>query len=119
MPLATIDPLLANFVDAAEHGDAPMRLILHLHGTIVSGTLISEADHIRALEEQFRLAGPTGQGLADSGVFARIADQLDQVPPDDIAFVHLRDVTFWSGGRSWSVPCWAGRLGAVDGWSLA
>ena len=129
------DPMLLAYVRAVELG-AELGLTINVPGATISGILIARrayrVAHTAAFAEGARgaelhtLAAGVEESLA--GELA-LADALAPDPgtpgavPEDLAYLHLRDARFLSGGAL--VPpigrpgaLWRGRLEDVTGWSL-
>jgi hypothetical protein len=118
--------MFINALDGTEIG-----ITLHVHGTIVSGLLISNARFYRLLVKSFAdrstESGDSFESFAKFYQFTLndVEKELDSVrdkerqlePPRHI---HLRHAQTYvtSGAAPFTAPLWRGRLSAIDGWSI-
>lgn len=99
-------------------------------GLLVSGDLVGAAAFGEAFREGL-IAGAPSDAWASGlrGVFDEAADaaapvesEAEPPPEQEVLYIHLRDVTFWSPGggsmRTGAGVWWRAKLSSVDGFSL-
>ena len=124
---------LLNFVD---RGDFSAPLTLLVHGAILSGTPISQADYLRAFGGAMTEAAMRGGAkLPESWqeAFDQLADtaaEAEQRPQADgggagrpagrkaYPYVYLKDVVLVVGNDLVAHPLWRVRLDHVSGWAV-
>lgn len=105
-------------------------ITINVHGTLISGSLISYESYLRELSDNFSKAnGDAEVGKAFSENFARLAEEVatsplsegteGEIEKPDSNFVHLRNAKIVHlNGDFITNTVWRGKIESVDGFFL-
>lgn len=120
------DWVLQSLVNLVDLG-LGMGVTLSIPGSVVSGRLVSQADYLARLTEQFRSASSDESIASVADGFEKIGEAMERpadapvgwrpVPSD---FIHLADARYVVGERLTPTDgmLWRGRISEVSGFSL-
>lgn len=119
----TNDSFLTTLVSTVNGGDLTLGITLNVHGTVISGIMISAEEYIKGLGETLKNSGSKiGQLLGDK--FINELSQNFKVPTDSEEeyipqLIHLKNAKFYTPNGG-SIPngegvYWRGKLSSVDG----
>lgn len=113
------DPILASLVSATNQGGlSDLRVTLVVGGQTLGGTLISHAAWFRLFTSGLADLPGTEEGEIE---LLELGDEAEALSPDSPDYLHLSDVTLYSGGGMTNFAgagYWRGRLDAVTVWTL-
>ena len=110
-----------------EESTGSFGLTLTVGGSVISGTVIPVMTWHRLWTEDIREQGARliadGLEQVQATIVARakfVDDQreLEERPRIARRFIHMRDVSIWTGTQRFDVPLWRGPMNAVTGWSM-
>lgn len=112
------DPVLEAYILAANQEQFSLDLTLSVHGSLVSGTLISTSEYFTELSKLFRNGNKVSKG------FSERFQNASEVGRDSnsTVFIHLKDTRIYCGDQqptpSGSTFLWRGKLDQVEGFFI-
>jgi len=118
--------IFANVVNPTKSGE--IDLTLNVHGTIISGVMISMKHYYEEVGKMFVDGIKSGSSQEKSRIKEEVKLLFDKIkePPtekqlkEEVEFNHIymRYVKIYDGKRVYSPPYWIGKIESVDGFFL-
>lgn len=114
------DFLLRYLIRLADHG-AKMKMMLHVHGLVITGELVGNELYLREMERTVIRDDKIEEKM--DNFFKKMQKKFKKEMSADAfetGYIHMKDVTIHLGGEQKTIKqtLWRGRASQVDGFSL-
>lgn len=121
VPNPNADWHLQSLVDIVNRNPISFSITLTIGGQFLTGTLIGGAVYFNEFADSFANGWPSDDKESMRTIFQKRGDfYADEVPTDNLRYIHLRNAQFVRNGNFEPVPgcLWRGKISAVDGFIL-